>query len=49
MIGLQVVDMKGGPRIGETLSLYGPAGFHLQAIPAAVLLRTVYVVGRPPQ
>ncbi|MEU8891040.1 hypothetical protein [Streptomyces sp. NPDC048442] len=49
MIGLQIVDMKGGPRIGETLSLYGLAGFHLLAISAAVLLRTVYVVSRPPQ
>ena len=47
VLGLQLVGMKGGPAIGETLTLYGLVGFHLLALSAAVLLRTVYVVSRP--
>ncbi|MFF0742662.1 ABC1 kinase family protein [Streptomyces sp. NPDC004111] len=47
VVGIQLVGMEGGPRIGETLTLYGLVGFHLLALSAAVLLRTVYVVSRP--
>ncbi|CAM5379712.1 ubiquinone biosynthesis protein UbiB [Streptomyces spiroverticillatus] len=47
--GLQLLSLQGGPTIGKDLSLYALAGFHVLALSAAVLLRTVFTIVRAPR
>ncbi len=47
--GLQLLGMRGGPSVGQGLSLYALVGFHVLAVSAAVLLRTVFAVIRAPR
>ncbi|MEU8530144.1 AarF/UbiB family protein [Streptomyces sp. NPDC048629] len=45
--GLRLLGMDGGPRVSESLGLYGLLGFNLLLLSAVLVLRTVYVTSRP--
>ncbi|WP_245205023.1 AarF/ABC1/UbiB kinase family protein [Kitasatospora sp. RG8] len=45
--GVQLLGLRGGPMVTGDLSLYALIGYHLLVFSAAVVVRTVYVLGRP--
>ncbi|MFE9770405.1 ABC1 kinase family protein [Streptomyces sp. NPDC005931] len=47
VLGVQLLDLTGGPEVTAGLSLYAVIGGHLLVLSAALALRTVYVLSRP--
>lgn len=46
--GVQLVSIADGPQVTDDLALYPLIGYHLLVLSAAVVLRTVYTLTRPP-
>ncbi|MEU6846104.1 AarF/UbiB family protein [Streptomyces sp. NPDC046716] len=47
VVGVQLLQTGGGPRVTDDLSLYALIGCHLLVLSAAVVLRTIHVLTRP--